>query len=180
MIKLNDVLEANNLLMSMGGDDQLPRIASAAIERSLELQHRVDRALAYAATSPSASVHARNMARILDGSITVDDEAREIAEHGLPMHPKPAKAVEQPKKKVGGRKPGQKNKERSLQGRSTRQRKEFRDWIESQGIELAKFGPVPQHYVDRFDEWQEAQRQARVQGIVQQTTKQADESLFEQ
>ena len=56
-IKLSDVVEANNLLISMGAEDQLPRIASAAIERSLELQHRVERAIRYAEDAHSSSLH---------------------------------------------------------------------------------------------------------------------------
>lgn len=167
MISLNDVIEANKLLMTMGGDDQLPRIASAAIERSLDLQHRVDRALTYAAETPPNSMHARQMARILDGSITIDDELREVPEprglreqqvhaalHSVPVPA--ARAPAKPKKKVDRNQAG-------LAGRSTAQRKAFRDWVAEQGYELPTFGRVPQEYVDMYDEAMDAERRQRAE-----------------
>lgn len=147
MISLSDITAANSLLVSLGGDDQMPRIAATAIDRSIELQHRVDRALRYAEEAPPNSLHAKNMARILDGSITVDDELNEVSEQNLPT-PKRLKAVSLPAKRTASRKatrgPG-------LAGRSTKERKEFRDWLEAQGIDLPKYGPVDQVYVDAFD-----------------------------
>lgn len=141
MISLNDITAANTLLVSLGGEDQMGRIAATAIDRSLELQHRVDRALRYAAEAPPNSLHAKNMARILDGSITVDDELNEVAEQNLPS-PQRLKAVASKTPKRG---PG-------LSGRSTKERKEFRDWLRSQKIELPKYGPIDQIYIDAFDQ----------------------------
>jgi hypothetical protein len=141
MISLSDITAANTLLVSLGGEDQMSRIAATAIDRSLELQHRVDRALKYAAEAPPNSLHARNMARILDGSITVDDELNEVAEQDVPA-PKRLKAV--------STKPAKKRAE-GLAGRSTKERKEFRDWLKDQNIELPKYGPIDQIYIDAFD-----------------------------
>lgn len=141
MISLSDITAANNLLVSLGGEDQMHRIAATAIDRSLELQHRVDRALKYADEAPANSLHAKNMARILDGSITVDDELNEVAEQALPT-PKRLKAVATKSTKRG---PG-------LSGRSTKERKEFRDWVRDQNIELPKYGPIDQIYINAFDE----------------------------
>jgi len=140
MLSLGDITAANSLLVSLGGEDQMPRIAATAIDRSLELQHRVDRALRYAEEAPPNSLHARNMARILDGSITVDDELNEVSEQHLPT-PKRLKAVA-----VGTRSNGQ-----GLKGRSTKERKEFREWLASQNIDLPKYGPIDQIYIDAYD-----------------------------
>lgn len=141
MINLSDITAANNLLVSLGGEDQMNRIAATAIDRSLELQHRVDRALKYAAEAPPNSLHAKNMARILDGSITVDDELNEVAEQHLPA-PQRLRAVAA---KSAARGPG-------LKGRSTKERKEFRDWLAAHNIDLPRYGPLDQSYVDAFDE----------------------------
>jgi hypothetical protein len=148
MISLNDITAANNLLVSLGAEDQMSRIAATAIDRSLELQHRVDRALKYAAEAPANSVHAKNLARILDGSITVDDELNEVSEQHLPT-PKRLKAVS-----TGGRKTAKPTAVRGegLRGRSTKERKEFRDWLQEHNIDLPKYGPIDQSYVDAFDE----------------------------
>lgn len=140
MISLSDITAANNLLVSLGAEDQMSRIAATAIDRSLEMQHRVDRALKYAAEAPPNSLHAKNMARILDGSITVDDELNEVSEQHLPA-PKRLKAVV-----------AKSNRGSGLSGRSTKERKEFRDWLKEQNIELPKYGPIDQSYIDAFDE----------------------------
>jgi hypothetical protein len=145
MINLSDITAANNLLVSLGGSDQMSRIAATAIDRSLELQHRVDRALKYAAEAPANSVHAKNIARILDGSITVDDELREVAEEHL-QAPRRLKAVS------GGKRNTRKQPQgKGLQGRSTKQRKEFRDWLQEQNIDLPRYGPIDQIYIDAYD-----------------------------
>jgi hypothetical protein len=145
MISLGDITAANNLLVSLGGDDQMHRIAATAIDRSLELQHRVDRALKYAAEAPANSVHAKNIARILDGSITVDDELREVAEENLEA-PRRLKAVS-----GGQRKSNKPSQMKGLKGRSTQQRKDFRDWLEEQNIDLPRYGPIDQIYIDAYD-----------------------------
>ena len=139
MINFNDVINANNLLISLGGEDQMPRIMPAIVNRSLELEFRLDRALKYAAAAPSNSLHARNMARILDGSITVEDELHE-KEFVVPE----SKALSQQKV---SRKP----RASGLIGRSMKERKEFRDWVQEQKLDLPKYGPIKQVYVDAFD-----------------------------
>jgi len=154
-IKLHDLIAANNLLVSMGGEDQMSAIAAKSIESSLELRNRIERALAYAESAPNASVHARNMARILDGSITVDDELNEVDESRLPqpkrMNALPVPATEPrdvpaPKGKL---KPGN-----GLVGRSTKERLAIREWIAQQGWEVAPSGRIPQKYLDLYDETQ--------------------------
>lgn len=158
-VTVHDVLAANQLLVSLGADDQMPRLAMTAIERSLELQQRLDRALAYAAHVPPNSAHARQMARILDGSITIDDELAEVPETGLPMQRRTA--IEQPaaakrskaKSPRGKLKPGA-----GLQGRSTRERLEIREWIAECGFDVAPSGRIPQKYIDAFDEYQDKMR----------------------
>lgn len=166
MVNLQDVVNANNLLMSVGADDALPRIASVAIEKSLELQHRIERALDYAQAAPSNSLHTKQMARILDGSITHEDELREIA-----AETKSVGVVEKvrraPKKKVGagvGR--GGYVRPQGLKGRSTKERKEFREWVAEQGITLPTYGPVPQEHVDAFDLAREELRRMRKEGLL--------------
>ena len=148
-ITLNDVVEANNLLISMGAQDQLPVIASAAIERSLELQHRIDRAVRYAEESHTSSLHARQMLRILDGSITLDDENNEVIPEPVIQNPldeyprlvqRPLEAPAPPRTDIG------------LSNRNTAERKAFRAWCAEQGIELPLNQTVPQHFVDAFDE----------------------------
>jgi hypothetical protein len=161
-IKLQDVVEANNLLMSMGAQDQLSVIASAAIERSLELQHRIDRAVRYAEESHTSSLHARQILRILDGSITIDDENNEVIPEPVinqgtldaavfdaayprlvqrpPLEAPPAKRSHHAKKEGG------------LGDRNTAERKAFRDWVAQQGIELPLNQTVPQQLINEFDE----------------------------
>jgi hypothetical protein len=162
MIKLPEVLAANQLLMQLGADDQMPSIAAKAIERSLELQERLDRALAYAEQAPPNSIHARNMARILDGSITIDDELNEVPEHGRP-EPRRLKAVPSaalsPTKHASPR--GKLKAGKGLTGRSTAQRLEIREWIAEQGFSIAPSGRIPQHYLDAYDEFQAQLREAR-------------------
>jgi hypothetical protein len=170
MVTLNEVAAANRLLVSLGAEDQMSNIAAKSIERSLELQSRIDRALAYAAEGNS--MHAKNMARILDGSITVDDELNEV--HGndrlmaeqLPIPESRRAALPAarrtktgaPDKRVG-RGPG-------LQGRSTKQRKAFREWLAGRGVELPRYGPVPQELVDAYDEAMAAQREERRRAVL--------------
>lgn len=168
MIKLADVLEANRVLVALGGEDQMQRIAAASIERSLELQNRIERALAYAAQTPANSAHARQIARILDGSITVDDELNEVEEHDRPirlaLHHEPAQKVE-PVSSPAVRKtrgPGKTPRAKGLAGRSTKQRKEFREWLAQSGYEVTTYGPVPQHLIDEYDASVENGRKARV------------------
>jgi hypothetical protein len=165
-IKLHDVVEANNLLISMGAEDQLPRIASAAIERSLELQHRVDRAIRYAEEAHSSSLHVKQVLRILDGSITLDDEMNEMdpepVVHPLDEYPRlvqPAlpKGTLQERMNPSAYEMPPANKlprdgSSGLAGRSTEQRKAFRDWLAAQGVDLPLNQAVPQNYVDTFDQ----------------------------
>lgn len=152
-IKLNDVVEANNLLISMGAEDQLPRIASAAIERSLELQHRVDRAIRYAEEAHSSSLHVKQVLRILDGSITLDDEMNEVVPEPIVQHPldEYPRLVRRPIAEASLPAPAPERTTGGLAGRSTAQRKAFRDWLAAQGIELPLNKAVPQDYVDTFD-----------------------------
>ena len=166
-VKLHDLIAANKLLVSMGGEDQMSAIAAKSIESSLELRHRIERALAYAESAPNASIHARNMARILDGSITVDDEHAELDEHELPLHPKmtgardisprpePPALTSRPKGKL---KPGN-----GLAGRSTKQRLEIREWIAQQGWEVSPTGRIPQKFLDLYDEAQSVIRKQRAE-----------------
>lgn len=154
-IKLQDVVEANQLLMSMGAQDQLPTIASAAIERSLELQHRIDRAIRYAEESHTSSLHARQMLRILDGSITLDDDLNENPEpdvhsHRLDEYPR---MVRRPLEAHAPAKRSHHAKgEGGLGGRNTAERKAFREWVTAQGIDLPLNQMVPQSLIDDFDE----------------------------
>ncbi len=147
-IKLSDVVAANNLLITMGGDDQLPRIASAAIERSLELQNRVDRAVQYAEEAHSTSLHVKQVLRILDGSITIDDEANEVTPEPV-VHP----LDEYPRlvRRSLAESPASTHEGSGLAGRSTAERKAFREWLSAQGMDLPLNQPVPQHLVDDFD-----------------------------
>lgn len=166
-IALADLAAANALLVSMGAEDQMPRIAAASIERSIEQQNRIERALAYADTLPPNAAHARQMARILDGSITIDDEQNEVDTYGLAepkrtnareLHP-PRPAAPKPAKGPRGKlKPGA-----GLTGRSTKQRLEIREWIAGQGIEISPTGRIPQEYIDQYDRAQEAIREHRRQ-----------------
>ena len=149
-VNLQDVVEANNLIVSMGGEDQLPAIASAAIERSLELQHRVDRAIRYAEEAHSSSLHVKQVLRILDGSITLDDEENEVPEKEYP-HLVQRAAHEQQALLPAAPPPMPQQGPSGLAGRSTEQRKVFRQWLSGQGIELPLNMAVPQVYVDAFD-----------------------------
>lgn len=164
MIKIHDLVTANNLLVSMGGTDQMPTIAAKSIEQSLELRHRIERALAYAEAAPNASVHARNMARILDGSITVDDELQEVNETGLPT-PKRVAALpaREPREEPAARPKGKMKPGNGLAGRSTKQRIEIREWIAQQGWEIAPSGRIPQKFLDLYDEAQTLIRKQRAE-----------------
>lgn len=160
MIKLHDVIAANALLVSMGGEDQMGSIAAKSIEQSLELKNRIERALAYAEAAPPNSAHARNMARILDGSITLDDELNEIDEQTLPaakrMTALPSRHHHVTPGPKGKMKPG-----KGLAGRSTAQRLEIRAWIAEQGYDVAPSGRIPQKYLDLYDLAQEEIRRQR-------------------
>jgi len=161
MIKLHDLIAANQLLVSMGGEDQMGAIAAKSIEQSLELKNRIERALAYAESAPPNSAHARNMARILDGSITLDDELNEINEHDLPTPRRvPALEVKDPAHAGprGKLKPGN-----GLTGRSTKQRIEIREWIAQQGYDVAPTGRIPQKYLDLYDQAQALIRKQRAE-----------------
>lgn len=157
MINLHDITAANNLLMSLGADDAMPRLAAVAIERSLELQHRVDRALKYAAETPPNSMHARQLARILDGSITLDDEMSEVPEDYPAPRPVTARS------KVKGSPKGKLRPGHGLEGRSAQQRIDIRAWIAEQGFDIAPSGRIPQQYLDAYDETQEQMRRMRAE-----------------
>jgi hypothetical protein len=167
-LTIQDVLAANSLLVSLGAEDQMPRLAMTALERSLDLQSRIDRALAYAESAPPASTHARQIARILDGSITVDDELNEVQESGLPMQRR--RAVEAPPAKKPDKSPRGKLKPgHGLGGRSTKERLKIRAWIEAQGYDIAHSGRIPQVYLDEYDEaMAEERRQKREANQSQQ------------
>jgi hypothetical protein len=161
LIQITDVLAANKLLMSLGADDQMPKLAMTAIERSLELQNRIDRALTYSQHVPPNSTHARQMARILDGSITLDDELNEVQERDVPMEPVPhrlavehkpvtRKADKHPRGKL---KPG-----KGLTGRTKNERLAIREWIAENNIDIAPSGRIPQKYLDAYDEFRQKQR----------------------
>jgi hypothetical protein len=166
-IKLADLAAANALLVSMGAEDQMPRIAAASVERSIEQQHRIERALAYADSLPPNAAHARQMARILDGSITIDDEENEVDTHGIPEPRRmPARAISHEPAKSKPAKAGPRGKLKpgaGLTGRSTKERLEMREWIAGQGIEISPTGRIPQEYIDQYDRAQEAIREHRRQ-----------------
>lgn len=164
MVTIHDVVQANNLLVSMGGTDQMSAIAAKAIERSLELQSRVDRALQYASEAPPNSTHAHNMARILDGSITIDDEAREVDEDHLNQPKRLPASTEAPKKTRGkGKKP---KVITGLSGRSTAERADIRAWINEQNFDVAPFGRIPEKYIQLYDQAQEELRKRRAQDFA--------------
>lgn len=146
MTKLNEVIEANKLLVSLGGEDQMPSIAATAMEKYLELQSRIDLAVEYAKTSTSNSTHAKNMVAILHGR--------------TPTTPEPVKVVEAPKKAPQKKAP--QRRKGGLVGRSKNERQKFRQWAEEYGLEVPKAGPIPQHMIDTYDQVQEELRKARV------------------
>jgi hypothetical protein len=140
-VNLHDVTAANELLMSMGADDALPKIAAVAIERSLELQHRIDRALRYSAEAHAHnSLHVRQIERILDGSITIDDELNEVVPEPQPVpQPAPQRELSHQPRELG-----------ALAGRNKEERKAFRAWAEEQGYDLPP-NAVPHEYVEAYD-----------------------------
>jgi hypothetical protein len=151
MNKLKEIIEANNLLMSLGGEDQLQNISTTAIERSLELQHRIDLALEYAKTSTSNSTHAKNMAAILlDGVIPMANEAI------ISPAPEEVKVVEAPQKKSHHKKAPQKKvvpqRRNGLASRPRAERQAFRQWADEQGFTVPKAGPVPMNLLDAYDQ----------------------------
>jgi hypothetical protein len=165
-LSLSDLAAANALLVSMGAEDQMPRIAAVSVESRIELQHRIDRALAYAA-EVGASVHARNMARILDGSITIDDELNETDDADGPFHQvertptrAAARSIAAPpaKRPKGKLKPGN-----GLGGRTKAERLVIREWIAAQGYDIPQFGRIPQMYLDEYDKHQDLLRQHRAE-----------------
>jgi hypothetical protein len=171
MVTLNEVAAANRLLVSLGAEDQMSNIAAKSIERALELQSRIDRALAYAAQAPSNSMHARSMARILDGSITVDDELNEVPGNDrlseqLPIPDSSRAALPAVRKTTAGKPDKRVGRGPGLQGRTRVQRKAFREWLASRGVELPKQGPVPQDLVDAYDEAMMKERDARRRAVL--------------
>jgi hypothetical protein len=143
MIDLHDIIRANDLLMKLGGEDQLPKLTATAIERSLELQNRIDRALEYASGLPSNSMHAKKIASILDGVVTAAEVKAEV------VKAKPKKPA--PQKKTAG--PGSRNS--GLSSRPRSERLAFRNWARAQGMNVPTAGPVPQEMVDAYDLAQE-------------------------
>jgi hypothetical protein len=175
VITIHEVIQANNLLVSLGADDQMSKVAAAAIERSLDLQSRVDRALQYASEAPSNSTHAHNMARILDGSITIDDEAHEVEEDHLNQPRRlPAAASEAPKVKRTRKRPGK--LATGLTGRSTAERANIREWINQQQFDVAPFGRIPEKYIELYDMAQEEMRRQRQQEYRQQAQAQVEQA----
>jgi hypothetical protein len=157
MVRLDDVVAANALLVSLGAEDQLAVIATTSLERSIELQERIDRALHYAAQTPPSSAHARQMARILDGSITVDDVANEVRELDRPIRQQ--KAVEsRPRRTTSGK---------GSADRTSAERMKIRAWLADKGVELGR-GRIPQRYLDEYDLAMKAQRQRRREQRQQQ------------
>lgn len=150
-VNLQDVVDANNLIVSMGGEDQLPAIASAAIERSLELQHRVDRAIRYAEEAHSSSLHVKQVLRILDGSITIDDENNEVPEKEYPHLVERAAHEQQSLQTAALVDKYPRDGSSGLAGRTTEQRRVFREWLAGQGVTLPLNQAVPQPLVDEFD-----------------------------
>ena len=116
-------------------------------------------------SSPPSSVHARNMARILDGSITLDDELSELEGLHEVAAPKAERVVSRTPKKAKAKR-GSYVRPQGLKGRSTKERREFRAWVAEQGIELPQYGPVPQEHVEAFDMAREELRRMRKEGLL--------------
>jgi hypothetical protein len=94
------------------------------------------------------------MARILDGSITIDDELNEVQGNEMPLPLRRAAELKGPEKKRrpdksprGKLKPGA-----GLTGRSTKERLKIRAWISEQGFDISPTGRIPQKYLDAYDE----------------------------
>jgi hypothetical protein len=118
------------------------------------------------------------MARILDGSITIDDEQNEVPEDGRPEPRRlPAASVTQPRAAVEKRSKGKLKPGNGLAGRSTKQRLEIREWIAHQGIEIAPSGRIPQEHIDAYDRFKELERKARVEERKQQQQAESSESF---
>jgi hypothetical protein len=149
-VKLQDVAAANALLVSLGGEDQLPAIAAKSFDRAMQLQERIDRALRYAEQTPPNSVHARQMARILDGSITVDDELAEVPELDQPM-PRQKAVESRPRRKASGK---------GSADRTTAERLKIREWLADKGIDTGR-GRIPQRYLDEYDQAMADERRQR-------------------
>lgn len=149
MINLNDIISANDLLVKFGGEDQLAKLTTAAIERNIELQNRIDRALDYAKALPSNSMHAKKIASILDGVVAPEEEQVKVVE-AKPKKPAPQK------KKTGG--PG--SRKSGLSSRPRSERLAFRNWARAQGMNVPTAGPVPQDMVDAYDLAQKELRKA--------------------
>lgn len=145
MVELNDIISANDLLVKLGGEDQLPKLTAVAIERSLELQNRIDRALDYAKALPATSMHAKKIASILDGVVAPVEEKVEVVK----AKPKPKK----PAPKKGG--------SSGLASRPRSERLAFRNWAREQGFTVPTAGPVPQNLVNAYDMAQEEMRRMR-------------------
>jgi hypothetical protein len=140
VVELNDIIRANELLVKLGGEDQLPKLTEAAIEKYLELQNRIDRALEYASALRSNSMHAKKIASILDGVATSTEEKGESVK-AKPKKPAPSKRKTAG---PGGRKSG-------LASRPRSERLAFRNWAREQGLNVPTAGPVPQDMVDTYD-----------------------------
>jgi hypothetical protein len=113
------------------------------------------------------------MARILDGSITIDDEQNEVPE--LPDRPEPrriAAAVSAAPRSKGKLKPGN-----GLTGRTKQQRLEIREWIAAQGIDIAPSGRIPQEHLDAYDRFKELERKARIEERKKQQQAESSESF---
>lgn len=146
MVTFNEIVEANNLLMKLGGEDQLPKLSERAIEAFLEANARIDRAYQYA-ISNSTSQHMRNVAQILDG--TAPREFKPEPERKIVKLKKPT-----PQKRTSG--PGSRGS--GLSDRPRRERLAFRNWAREQGMTVPSAGPVPQNLVDAYDSYQEELR----------------------
>jgi hypothetical protein len=149
-VKLQDVAAANALLVSLGGEDQLPAIAAKSFDRAMQLQERIDRALRYAEQTPPNSVHARQMARILDGSITVDDELAEVPELDRPV----------PRQKAVESRPRRKTVPKGSADRTTAERLKIREWLADKGIDTGR-GRIPQRHLDEYDQAMADERRQR-------------------
>lgn len=165
-VNLQDVAAANALLMSLGGEDQITVIATRAFDRSIELQERIDRALLYAQQAPPSSTHARQMARILDGSITVDDEASEIPEKDIPMRPRRAVESSARRKSAG----------KTSDERTKDERQRIREWLAGQGINLGR-GRIPRRHLDAYDDAMAEQRRQRREARQQEQQQQQDDAV---
>jgi hypothetical protein len=107
--------------------------------------------LRYAEQTPPNSVHARQMARILDGSITVDDELAEVPELDQPM-PRQKAVESRPRRKTSGK---------GSEDRTNAERLKIRQWLaDHKGVEPVR-GRIPQRYLDEYDQAMADERRRR-------------------